>query len=103
MTTFKIIAKTNSYIANRDITFNGKSEVIIESGLSLKEAQSKLLDLYNDKYDCERPFAKNWGLAVIQSKPFLFGALPTYHDGTRSFDWDSRMYSIEIEEDEETI
>lgn len=100
MTTFKIIAQTNGYIANRDITFNGNTEVIIESGLSLKEAQSRLLAIYNEKYDGDRPYARNWGLAVIQSKPFVFGAVPTFKDGTRSFDWDSRSYSIEIEEDE---
>ena len=41
------------------------------------------------------------GMAVIQSKPFVFGATPTFGDGTRSFDWDSRSYSIELEEDEE--
>lgn len=100
MTTFKIIAQTNGYIANRDITFNGNTEVIIESGLSLKEAQSKLLDLYNEKYENERPFASNWGLAVIQSKPFADGAVSTFQDGTRSFDWDSRNYSIQIEDEE---
>lgn len=100
MTTFKIIAQTNGYIANRDITFNGNTEVIIESGLSLKEAQSRLLAIYNEKYDGDRPYAHNWGLAVIQSKPFVFGAVPTFKDGTRSFDWDSRSYSIEIEDEE---
>lgn len=100
MTTFKIIAQTNGYIANRDSNFNGNTEVIIESGLSLKEAQSKLLDLYNEKYESERPFASNWGLAVIQSKPFADGAVPTFQDGTRSFDWDSRSYSIQIEDEE---
>ena len=101
MTTYRIIGKTNSYIANRDSNLNGCTEIVVASNLSLKEAQSQLLDMYNEKYGDERPFASNWGLAVIQSKPFSFGATPTFVDGTRSFDWDSRLYSIELEEDEE--
>ena len=101
MTTYRIIGKTNGYIVNRDSNFKGRTEIVIESNLSLKEAQSQLLDMYNEKYGDERPFASNWGMAVIQSKPFVFGATPTFGDGTRSFDWDSRSYSIELEEDEE--
>lgn len=98
MNTYKIIARTNGYISNRDILFKGKTEVIIESGLLLKEAQTKLLDMYNEKYSNERVYATNWGVAVIQSKPYDFGAIKTFQDGTRSFDWDSRSFSIELEE-----
>ena len=45
MKTYRIIGKTNPYIAQRDIHFNGKPEVVFETGLTLKEAQSKLLEL----------------------------------------------------------
>ena len=40
---YKIIGRTNPYIAQRDIHFNGKVCIIIASGLTLKEAQQKLL------------------------------------------------------------
>lgn len=96
MATYSIELKfQNPYISSR----NGGDKTLF-TGLSLKEAHKKLLDLYNEKYDCERPYAPNWGLAVVQSKPFAFGAVPTFQDGTRSFDWDSRSYSIEIEDEE---
>lgn len=93
MKTYKIELRfQNPYIGSR----NGGNKTI-ESGLTLPESQKKLLDLYNEKYDGERPFALNWGLAVIQSKPFIFGANKSNSDGTRSFDWDSRLYIIEPE------
>lgn len=101
MTTYKIIGQTNGYIANKDAEFKGHTEIVLESSLSLKQAQSKLLDMYNEKYGCERSIANNWGLAVIQSKPYAFGAVKTFDDGTRSFDYDSRSYRIEIEDNEE--
>lgn len=84
----------NPYIGSR----NGGDKTLCEN-LTLKSAYAKLLDLYNDKYGNERPYARNWGIAVIQSKPFADGAVPTFKDGTRAFSWDSRIYSIEIEED----
>ncbi len=84
----------NPYIGSRH-----GGNATLYTGLPLKEAYKKLLELYNDKYECERPYASNWGLAVIQSKPFAFGAVPTFRDKTRSFDWDSRSYSIEIEDE----
>lgn len=93
MTTYSIKLKfQNPYIGSR----NGGNRTLYK-GLSLKEAQSRLLSLYNEKYEGERPYARNWGLAVIQSKPYVFGAVSTFGDGTRSFDWDSRSYSIEAE------
>lgn len=94
---YKIVAKTDGYTANRKAIFNGTTEVVIESNLHLKDAQNVLLKLYNQKYDSERPYAPNWGMAVIQSKPHAFGALPTFQDGTRSFDCDSIGYSIEAD------
>lgn len=95
MKKFKIIGKTNSYIANRDARFNGKTEVVIESDLTLKEAQTILLEMFNEMYQEERGYCKNWGIAVIRSKKHSFGATATFKDGTRSFDYDSRLYSIE--------
>lgn len=85
----------NPYIGSR----NGGDRTI-DDNLSLKQAYKQLLDLYNEKYSNERPYAFNWGIAVMQSRKTIFGATKTFQDGTRSFDWDSRSYSIELEEDE---
>lgn len=99
MKTYRIIATTNGYIANRDVMFKGKTEVILHRNMTLKEACQELLNMYNYYfYECDnRPYACNWGMAVIQSKNHTFGARATYSDGTRSFDWDSRRFSIEEE------
>jgi len=85
---YKIVGRTNGWIANRDIHFNGKTEITIESNLTLREAQKKLLKLFNKDYDTNY---QNWGLVRCKyddettSRP----------DGTRSYEYDSRYYSIE--------
>lgn len=94
---YKITARTNAYIANRDAMFNGKTEITLVSNLTIEQARESLLFLYNEKYSCERHYARNWGLAVIQSRKSAFGASPTFRDGTRSFDFDGRVYKIEEE------
>ncbi len=101
MQTYKIIAKTNSYIANRDVMFNGNCYVTLEKDLTLPEAKKHLLEMYNEKFEDTRPYAENWGLAVIQSRNYVHGACRTFSDGTRSFSWDSRTFSIEKEIEEE--
>lgn len=100
MATYRIIAKTNGYIANRDIQFNGRIEIIVERELTLKEAYKMLLDMFNEKYadNEEVGYAANWGIAVIRSRKYVDGATPTFSDGTQSFDWDGRSYVIEAEE-----
>lgn len=90
MKTYRIIGKTNGYIANRDIRFKGKTTIAIESGLTLKEAQQKLLEFFNKDYDTS---FSNWGL-VRCNHPF---ATSTRKDGTRSYEYDSRTYEIEAE------
>lgn len=92
--TYKIIATTNPYIEQRDAMFKGKTEVIIEQGMTLKEAYKELLDLFNRKHDL---YAPNWGIAVRLTKDLCDGARPTFQDGTRCFSWDSRTFSIEQE------
>lgn len=94
---YSIVAETNGYLANRLAEFNGKCKVIKESGLTLVDAKKELLRMYNDMYDGERPHACNWGMAVIHSAANVYGASPTYRDGTRSFSYDGRRYSIEEE------
>lgn len=97
MKTYKITAETNGYIAGRDTMFNGKTEVVLHRGMTLKESYKELLEMYNYYYEGERPYACNWGMAVIHSKKKVFGANDTYRDGTRSFTWDSRTFRIEEE------
>lgn len=90
METYRIIGKTNGYIANRDIRFKGKTTIIIAKGLTLKEAQQKLLEFFNEDYGT---YFSNWGL-VRCNHPF---EASTHKDGTRSYEYDSRYYSIEQE------
>lgn len=94
---YKIIATTNPYIAQRDAMFNGKTEVTLEQGLTLKEAYKELLALFNRKHDLCAP---NWGIAVRLTKDSCDSARPTFQDGTRCFSWDSRTFTIEFEEEE---
>ena len=88
MTTYKIIGKTNGWIAQRDFTcFKGEVEVTLADGLNLKKAQGLLLDYFNMDYDtCYH----NWGL-VRCNHPYNSSSCS---DGTRSYDYDSRYYSI---------
>ena len=92
---FKIIGRTNGWIAKRDTQFKGKTEIIVAGNLTLKEAQRRLLSMFNEYYELG---CGNWGMAVIASKERAEGAYKTHEDGTRSFDYDSRTFSIEEEE-----
>lgn len=98
--TYKIMAHTDSYLANRDSMFGGKCDVVLESGLTIEEAHKSLLDLFNRMYDGEY-YADNWGMAVILTKERAFSASPTFRDGTRSFEYDGRRFFIEEEEGED--
>lgn len=98
--TYKIMAHTESYLANRDAMFNGKCDVTLDSGLTLKEAHKRLLDLFNTMYRDEY-HASNWGMAVILTKNRAFSATPTFRDGTRSFEYDGRRFHIEEEGDDD--
>ena len=93
--TFKIVGRTNGWIARRDLQFNGKTEIVVAKNLTLKEAQRKLLSMFNECYELG---CSNWGMAVIASKERAEGAYKTHDDGTRCFDYDSRTFSIEEEE-----
>ena len=99
MKTYKIIGKTNGYIANRDIHFNGKTEITLETGLTLKEAQKKLLKMFCEEIN---EYVPNWGVATRIRSERTNGAIayPSHKDGTRTYEFDSRYYSVE-EEDEE--
>ncbi len=77
------------YIAQRN---GGNREV--DSHLSLKCAQQRLLEMFNERFD--EGYAKNWGIAVISSKnKGYIQAFATDPDGMRSFYFDSRTFYIE--------
>ena len=97
MKTYKIIGKTNGYIASRDPQFNGNCVITIDSGMTLDEARAELLRMFNNDHDMN---CSNWGMAVIMTRNRVYGANPTFKDGTRSYEYDSRTYIIE-EEDEQ--
>ena len=90
MKTYKIIGKTNGWIAQRNSLFNGKTEIIIEEGLSLKDAQKRLLVFFNEDYNT---CYSNWGL-VRCNHPY---DSCSNNDGTRSYEYDSKYYLIEEE------
>ncbi len=87
MTTYKITRRTDGYIASRNYTGKTK-KTTIESGLTLKEAQSMLLDMFNRDNDTS---FRNWGLAVAWSRKRIDCA-STSMDGPRSYSYDSRTY-----------
>ena len=92
---FKIVGRTNGWIAERDSLFKGKTKIVIADNLTLKEAQRKLLSMFNECYELG---CSNWGAAVMARRHRVFCAYPTHEDGTRSFDYDSRTFSIEEED-----
>ena len=96
-TTYCIIARTNPWIAQRDVTFGGKCNVILKSGLSLKDAKAKLLSMFNYDYEVSYP---NWG--VVMHSNLGQSYCTHYMDGTYSYEWDSRHYYIEEETEELT-
>lgn len=87
-TSYRIVGRTNGWIASRDVNFRGKCEVTFKEGLSLREAQKELLRMYN--YDYHTCWS-NWGLAVIHSNLHAWSG----DDGIRTYEYDSRRYCIE--------
>lgn len=90
--TYKITAETNGWIASRDSRFNGKTRVVLASGMTLREAQKSLLSMFNRDYDT---WYSNW--AHVRRK--YSWETRSYPDGTRRYEYDSRIFKIEKEED----
>lgn len=87
MKTYIIEGETNPYIAQRDINFKGKCIVTLKRGMTLKEAQKELLEMFNEDYGTGY---KNWGHAR-QKEPFK---TTTWNTGERRYEFDSRTYTI---------
>lgn len=96
MKTYQIIGRTNSYIAQRDGQFNGKCEIIISSGLTLSQARTELLRMFNQNYETCYP---NWG--VVMHSRLGNDKCSHFSDGIYRFEYDSRYYIIEEETDEQ--
>lgn len=77
---------------------NGQAYKVEEEFDDLASAQKELLNMYRNKFDS---FAKNWGLAVIESNHRGDGACPTFSDGTRGFSYDIFDYDIVEAKEEE--
>lgn len=88
MATYRIIGRTNSYIAQRDSIFRGKTTIVIEDNLTLKEAQSKLIEFFCEDYDC---YEYNWGMIRCHYPHDTWSR----SDGTRGYEYDLRLFEIE--------
>lgn len=96
---YKIVrVHTNPYIAS---CRGEKIRTTLFDMLTKKDAYEKMLDIYNDKFSDDRPYADTWYKAVCQSRRFIDGANRTYSDGTRTIYWDSRIYVMEKMTNEE--
>ena len=98
MKTYSIISYTDPYHGSRASGYkrvsNTRYAKTLRSGLSLKEAQNALLEMFSEEVGHK---VANWGVATrIQSVPGL-EASPTYKDGTRSYSEDVWTYYIEEE------
>ena len=90
---YKVVGKTNGWIAQRDSLFKGKTYITLREGLTLKEAQEYLLQCFNEDYETAY---SNWGHAR-RHRPH---ETATYKDGTRQYEYDSRYYLIEEDNSE---
>ena len=98
MKTYKITKQADKLIASRDASFNGNTKVTINHGLSIEEARKKLLEMYNNDWGTD---FKDWSPEPNPESPFAYGQNPygsvKNEDGTVSYTYNSRTYSIEEE------
>ncbi len=93
MDLYYIKATTNRFIAQRKPEFNNSCNIIIANNLTLKEANKKLLELWNKSFADERGYATNWSVAVRKSKKYPTDSI--YSGKFRAFEDDGVKYSIE--------
>ena len=100
MKKYRVVGKTNSYIAQRDIQFNGKTEVVFEDNLAKREAQLKVMEFFRMDYADELGgmwmYSNNWGLFRINDNRTWTDA-----DGCYGYEYDSRYISMEEYDDEQ--
>lgn len=95
--TYRITAETSPFVAEREPMFNGNTEVVLAHHLTLEEAHTRILNMYNEYYAGERPYEATWEMAVAHSAGKANCAIPTFSDGTRSFRCSGCKFSIEEE------
>lgn len=78
--TYKIIVRTY-----------GRKWLTIAEGLTLRDAQKKLLELFNGSF---ATYYTNWGRARKRKPEHTM----SYKDGTRSYEHNGSQYFIEYEE-----
>ena len=82
---YKIEGRTNGWIAQRDIAFKGNCKITICEKLDLKAAIAMLENMfYSDYDDCDN---------IKDDNRFCYRS-----DGTASYEYDSRYFSIEKED-----
>lgn len=100
MKTYKIIGETNGYIASRNIEFNGKTRIEIETGLSIEDAIEQLDVLFKERYDYSHDECiELYNEDTDEITYCTDNRWTDYQDGTASFEYDSRYYRIEEEEE----
>lgn len=97
--TYKVTGKTNGWIAQRDINFNGKTEINLAENLTLEEAREKLADFFYKDYDHYYDSVEiSYNEETEESEYGVDERWNDYGDGTASYEYDSRYYRIEEEE-----
>ena len=83
---YKIVGRTNGWIAKHDTMFNGKTQITIASRLTLKEAKRMMRDFFNEQYET---YYSNWCLCCMN------GDAGVDSEGLYHYSYDGRNYSIE--------
>lgn len=94
---YRIIGRTNAYIAQRSSLFQGKTRVVIISDLDYELAKKTLLQFFNQDY--QTSFA-TW--ANVRSSRYS-DVTWTHKDGTRGYEYDSRYFEMEEEREEDEV
>lgn len=93
-TNYAIIGRTNGYIAQRDGMFKGKTEIIIDKNLTFGDAESRLMEMYNEYY--AEKLGYSWTLLDAR---MAHGENSYIDRDLNGFEYDSRKFTIEqIEE-----
>lgn len=96
--TYRVICKTDLYHVCRYPAFNKHTGIkVCETGLTLKEAQSSLLEILNMLLELDGyQQIKRWRKKSPDYRMYLH----SFSDGTRAFSHDVFIYSIEREDSE---
>lgn len=94
---YRIIGRTNAYIAQHDQLFKGKTRVVLESDLDYDTAREKILDFFNEDY---HEVFMTW--ANVRSSRYA-DVTWTHKDGARGYEYDSRYFEMEEQKEEDEV